>query len=332
MTRRLVAAGVLIVFLLIIFFGLRSCASSRNQRALKDYNRDVTQIATESVDDVMKPFFESMNGGGQDLQSRINQLRLAAEEQRRTAGSIDVPGDAQRAQNALELALNLRTSALTRIAQLVPNALSDNAQVAETAVRGIAGQMQNFLASDVVYSQRVVPYIRDALADADIKDQKIVTSKSLLDLGWLSTNQVADVLGAKRAQGGTGANPNPAPGTHGHGLTSVSVGTTTLNPDGTNRIPAGDNPTFNVKFQNQGENDESDVLVKITVKPNTGKTLTAQKKVNKTSAGTDATASLALDQAPPVGTPATITVEVVAVPGEKVKDNNKQSYTAIFTS
>jgi len=41
--------------------------------------------------------------------------------------------------------------------------------------------------------------------------------------------------------------------------------------------------------------------------------------------------SIPLAQAPPIGTPVTIEVSVARVPGEEKVDNNRQSYTAIFT-
>jgi hypothetical protein len=332
MRRRLIAAGILVVLVVLIFLGLKSCASSRKERAMKDYNRDVTQVATDSVQAVMKPFFELLNQGGSagDLQSRINQLRLTSEEQVKTAKSFNPPGEMQRAQNALELTLNLRTTALGKVASLVPNAASDNGQTAEAAVDRIAGQMEALLASDVVYSQRVQANIITALENGGIGGQRIVDSRALPDLGWLDKDSVAAVLNAKRAQGGTGANATPAPGTHGHGLVSVAVGQTTLNTQGTNRLKAGGNPTFNVKFQNQGENDETGVTVRITVKPQSGKAIVVTKKLNQTKAGTPAEINIPLGQAPPIGTPTTITVEVLKVPGEKLVDNNKATYTAIF--
>ena len=190
--------------------------------------------------------------------------------------------------------------------------------------------MQALLASDVIYSQRVQANIAAALGDADIGGQRIVGSRSLPDIAWLNKNNVAEVLDAKRAGGGTGASSAPAAGTHGHGLTSVSVGQLTLNTEGTNNIPAGSNTTFNVKFQNQGENDEEGVTVRVTLKPQGGKAIVVPKKLNETKAGTPAEINIALGQAPPIGTPTTITVEVVKVPGEKLVENNKATYTAIF--
>jgi hypothetical protein len=332
MRRRLIAAGILVLLVVLIFLGLRSCASSRKERALKDYNRDVTQIASDSADTASN-FFEQLNQGGsvEDLQSRINQLRQTSEQQVSTAKKLDVPGDMKRAQLALEIALDMRTTALGKVAALIDDAASDNGQTAEAAVDRIAGQMQALLASDVIYSQRVQANIIDALEDASIGGQRIVGSRSMPDIAWLDKDNVAGVLDAKRAGGGTGTSSEPAPGTHGHGLTSVAVGQTTLNTQGTNRLAAGANPTFNVKFQNQGENDETDVTVKVTLKPSGGKAIVVQKKLNQTKAGTPAEINIPLGQAPPLSTPTTITVQVAGVPGEKLLDNNKASYTAIFS-
>ena len=47
--------------------------------------------------------------------------------------------------------------------------------------------------------------------------------------------------------------------------------------------------------------------------------------------GTTAEAALALDQAPPVDQPVTISVEVEPVPGEEKTDNNVADYDAVFT-
>ena len=55
------------------------------------------------------------------------------------------------------------------------------------------------------------------------------------------------------------------------------------------------------------------------------------RKGPTTSAGANAEATIPLTSAPPIGTPVTIEVSVARVPGEEKVDNNRQSYTAIFT-
>jgi hypothetical protein len=188
--------------------------------------------------------------------------------------------------------------------------------------------MQAFLASDVIYSQRVIPYVKQALDDNGVGGQEIAPSRFLPNLGWLNPDSVASRLNARVG----GANPNgpPAPGTHGHGLTSVAVGGTVLQPSpAVNRIPAGAGLTFDVKFANQGENDELDVRVLVAITGGT-KPITVRKTLNQTKAGSPAEANIPLGTTPPIGTPVTIKVQIAGVPGEKKLDNNTQSYTAIF--
>ena len=89
--------------------------------------------------------------------------------------------------------------------------------------------------------------------------------------------------------------------------------------------------TFNVKIANQGENNEHDVAVKVTIRGG-GKTITAQETVDQTTPGAEATVAVPLGQAPPIGVGVKITVEVRKVPGEENTTNNKAEYPAIFSA
>jgi len=335
--RRLVAAGIGLLVVILLVFSVKGCVDSRRDNALKDYTRGVAAVMTDSQQTVAEQLFQLLNQGAdqpQDLQGTAQQLRLAAEEQVKQADGLSVPGGLERAQGYLLLVLNLRAQAIAKIADRIPKALAQgraNAQTAEDAVDQIAGQMRAFDASDVVYSQRVKPLIEQKLSDADVNTPPLPAGQFLPDTKWLDPNQVAGVLGAQRAGGGTGTNPNPAPGLHGHGLDSVSVGTQTLQPKpAVNHIKAGSSITFKVNFMNQGDNNESQVIVKVSIAAGTARPITAQRTVDSTTAHSPAEATVALSQAPPVGKAATITVTIEKVPGEKNTSNNHQSYTAIF--
>ena len=330
--RQVVAAAIGVVVLILMVFGVRGCLETRTENALKDYNREVTAIV-ESSGQVSQQLFEALNGGasGEDLQVTVNQVRLVAEEDIDRAEGLDVPGEMKAAQRNLELVLNLREGAIAEIASLIPDANSNTPATADRAVRRVAGEMQALLASDVVYLKRVQPLIAEALSDEDIGGQNIPSSRFLQSIAWLEPDTVADRLGAEAADTSSGSSRTPAPGTHGHGLTSVAVGELTLQPgEVNNRIPAASNIAFTITFQNQGENQEQDVPVTITVE-GSGKPITRRKRVPLTRAGENATATIALATAPPIGEPVTIEVVVGKVPGEQKTDNNRQSYTALFT-
>ena len=196
-------------------------------------------------------------------------------------------------------------------------------------MRQITGQMQMFLASDVLYTVRVVPFIKKALDDNEITGQTIPQSRFLPSIEWLDEATVADRLGATAPATARRRGP-PAPGSHGHGLTSTTVNGTELSQDEANRIPASPNLTFTVNFENQGENDEQAVLVRVEV-TGAGRPITAQATVPRTAAGSSATAEVALRQTPPPNQPVEIKVTVQDVPGEADSSNNTATYPAIFT-
>jgi len=334
MVRRAVAAGVGLLVLVLLVVGVRGCLNNRKEQALKDYNRDVAglvQDADQNTDD----FFQTLGTGGSspnDLQTQVNQLRVRAEGQTRSAVKLDVPGEMLPAHRNLVLTLSLIQEAVGKVAEKLPSALASDATVAENAVKGISGEMQAFTSADVVYTRRVAAIIQQILDKEEIGGQTIQRSSFQQNLGWLDPDIVARRIGSDAGRGaGGGATREPTPGTHGHSLVSTAVGDRTLVAGGApNRIRASSNVTFRAVIANQGENSETDVRVRVRIR-GAGKTITAQETVDETKAGTNAEVSVALGQAPPIGEAVQITVEVRPVPGEGKTDNNSQTYTALFT-
>jgi hypothetical protein len=328
LVRQAVGAGVLVLLAIVIAVGVKGCVSNRKENALKEYNRNVTSVVSSSDREVGRAFFGLLNKGSgqaQDLQVQVNQLRLAADEDARRARNLDVPDAMKGAQRNLELALDFRAEALRRIAADLPTALG-RGQPATLAIQRISGQMQKLLASDVVYNQRVAPLVKERLDDEGISGQRIANSQFMPSVAWLSPQYVAGQLNA----GATPQSSQPAPGLHGHGLTSVAVGDNTLQPSPVvNRVPATGQVAFHVTFANQGDNDERNVRVNVTVR-GSGRTIGARKTVPQTKAGSTAEVDVPLSTTPPIGT-ATVDVSVSAVRGEQKTDNNKQRYTVIFT-
>lgn len=331
LVRRAVALGVLVLVLILVVVGFNSCRSSAKKNALRDYNRDVAAIVQDSDEQVAKPFFELMQADGEQspvsLETQINQYRVVAEDQADRASALDVPDEMVGAQRDLLMVLNFRAEALGTIAEKIRTALG-SAEASQDATADIAGQMQKLLASDVVYSQRVAPLIKEQLDENDITGQTIAGSKFLPNLGWLEPDTVASRIGGT---GASGTKEPLTPGPHGHGLISVAVGDVTMQPQpAVNRIAAGSDVAFTVVFQNQGAADETDVKVTLRIS-GAGDPIVVNKTVAQTVAGANAEVEIPLGQSPPIGTPVTIKVTVGKVPGEQKTDNNTQTYTALFT-
>jgi hypothetical protein len=335
MTRRIVAGVVAVLFLVLLAIVVNSCRNSQHENALKDYNREVSTIAQDSAQQVGQQFFQLLGQQTpqqpQDLQSAISSFRVQAEQQRRQAAGLDVPSDMKGAQQNLLIALEMRRDGLDYIASRVRSALGDSGAVADRAINEIAGQMQVFLASDVIYATRVVPFIRSALNANEIGGQTIAPSRFMPNQAWLAPDTVATALDQQLSSGSSGSSGQPTgPGLHGTGLQSTAFNGVTLQPGTSNRLSYAPGQDFVVTFANQGDNDEFGI--KVTVRISSGsQQITLATTVPKVAQGATAEARIPLEKTPPLDTDATIRVQVAPVPGEKKTDNNRSEYPALFT-
>jgi hypothetical protein len=333
--QAVLAIGVIVVMLLLVF-GVKACRNSAKENALKDYNREVSSIAGESSQQTGAEFFKLLSEGGsnspQDLQSAIASFKTQADQQLTQAENLDVPSEVRNAHQSLLIALEWRRDGLDFIAQQIRTALGDSGEAADKAINDIAGQMQVFLASDVDYETRVRPSIKAALDDAEIGGQNIAPSQFMPSNDWLQPDVVASKLG-QQLSGGTGRSSDEptGPGLHGTNIESVSYGDTTLQPGASNQLTYSPDTTFAVRFTNGGDNDEFDVKVTVRIQGGSGDPISLSDTIDQIAPKASATANLALEESPPLGSALTIRVRVAPVPGEEKTDNNQAEYQAIFT-
>ncbi len=338
MVRRAAAAGIAVLVVILLVFGINGCLNSRKEQALKDYNRDVSTLV-QDADANADDFFDTLAGAtttagadsaSTDVQSEINQLRIRAQALTKRGEGLDVPGEMRPAHVNLLLSLSLVHEAIGKVAQKIPAALSTDSATAVPAVRAIAGEAQAFTSADVVYNRRTAALIKQVLDDNEIGGQVIQSSSFLQNLGWLQPSTVARRIDSQAGRGaGDGGSTEPTAGTHGHGLLAVSVGDLTLTPGQANSLTASSNVTFNVKVANQGDNPEQDVRVRIRI-TGAGDPLRAEQVIDQTQSKTETTVAVRLPESPPIGQAITIAAEVLPVPGEKNTENNKLSFPAIF--
>lgn len=328
MVRRVVAAVGFLVILILIVLVVNSCQNSARKSALKDYNNGVSSLIQQS-DQTGANLFGLLSKGASSnvsgLQNSIDEARVSADSQLAKAKALDVPDEMKPAQANLVLTLQMRRDAIANIATEIQPALGTS--TSKDAVNAIAAQMARAYASDVVYKDYTTPLIAKALHSAGIdvggsNGQTIESGQFVTDLGWLQPATVASKLGAKVPT----ANGKPAPGLHGHTLDSVSVAGTTLDPSSTNTVTASPAPTFTLHFTNGGQNNETNVVCKVTV---SGTSASGQTVVPRTTAGQSSTCDVTLKSAPPAGSQ-TVTATIEPVPGEKNSANNTQSYPVTF--
>ncbi len=328
MVRRLIAAAVAIVLIIVVVLLISGCLKSEKQQSLKTYNHDVSVLAQESEKQVAEPLFVALtNAAGKsalDVEQQIDELQTQARSIANRAKALSVPGEMAAAQQNLLLTFNLRVEGITKLTALVPAALGGKSK--QTSPQ-IAGAMQIFLASDVIYSQRVVPFIQETLANAGITGLSTAPSRFLPNIGWLETSTVESRLAGESSSQST--QTGIAPGHHGSALVGASVGGTQLEAEpAINHVSGGSPTTITATVEDAGEFTEPNVKVDVTVTAG-GKQYKGSGVIPKTEPGKHTTVEIPVTGVP-LGQAAKIEVQVEPVPGETNHEGTKATYLAIF--
>ncbi|MGO9321981.1 MAG: hypothetical protein ACLQBY_14425 [Solirubrobacteraceae bacterium] len=328
MVRRRWAAGVAVVVLIVIVLVINGCLKSEKQQSLKTYNREVSALARESDAQVSHPLFvaltDSSSKSALDVEQQVDELLKQAQGVATHAKGLSVPAEMAAAQQDLLLALDLRVEGMTKLAALVPTALGGQAKQASTK---IAGDMEIFLASDVIYSQRVAPLIQQTLSAAGITGLTTASTRFLPNVGWLEAGTVASRIAGESSS--SSQSGQTLSGHHGSALLGVSVGATKLEPEpAINHISGGGSPTFTATVEDAGEFNETDVKVDVTVTA-AGKQYKASRLIDKTEPGKSANAEIPVTSLP-LGQPAKVEVQIEPVPGETNHEGTKGSYLVIL--
>jgi hypothetical protein len=316
--RWALALGAGLVVLILIVLGIKGCLDARAQSQLSDYARKVAEVVQETEQTSKRFFAKLEEPGNASVTEFVNEVeadRSAMDAIRSRVEGLGAPGDMSRPQQNLELTYELRASAMDAIAEKMPTALGDAG--AEKAMAEIAKQMQKLLASDIVYENVVRPEVDGVLANNGISGDDLPKSTVLPDEKWLEESTVSEALGAISGNSGSAT-----PGVHGTELAGVIVNGTELAEGAPATISAEEGVELEVQVTNQGESTENGVTVAVTVEGNPIK-----GEIDELPVGETGTASIPLTPTP--SGEVTLEVEVEAVPGEHLTENNEATYTLI---
>jgi hypothetical protein len=336
MVRRTLAIGAGLLVLILLVLAFRGCLNARNEQAIKDYVGESSELIDQSKLEGNQ-LFELLGGSGDqddavDAANVVNGLRSESATLVDRANDIDAPDEVSTAQANLLDALELRRDALAAVANALPGALADEERRESTS--DIAEMMQVFLASDVLLKYRFDPSLKKSLEDEDLSDEVSLPRQGRLefvpDVQWVAPDFVADQIAGLRGTGG-GGDESAAPGLHGNGLGTVTLGGVALVAGASATVPLSDDLSFEVQVVNQGENNETDVNVKVTVGEGNDAT-ELEEAIPEIAIGEQQTVTIPLAERPPTGENVPVTVEVEPVPGEEMTDNNTAEFTVIFTS
>lgn len=310
---------------------IHGCEASQTTNSLKNYAADVSGLITKSDNNGALVFQELRSGEAksdvESLQTQLNTGVQNAIKDLASAQRLSAPGAMASAQTNLVLVMKMRRDGLEQIAANIAKAAVPADSV--DAVYAISEGTSTLYASDVVYKK----YVGTAMAGALNGDGLTVGGNSgvqinsgqiVPDLGWLSQNDIAIWLGVtvpSKVANGT------CTSLCGHSLNSVTVGSTTLNPDANNTVPANPAPTFQLNITNGGEQDEFDVQCKVTIKGLPSDTATST--IAETTPGETTNCEVTLPSPPTPGL-YQVTAEVMPVTGEKNIKNNIAKYNVTF--
>jgi hypothetical protein len=318
--RRGLALGGALILLILIVLGVKGCLDARARSALSSYAGNVTQIVDETQQ-TSKRLFNKLNEPGElsvtDFVAEVEADRGAMDSYAGRVEALGAPGDMKHAQSGLELVYELRSNAMDEIANKMSTALGEVG--AKQATEKIAAQMQKLLASDVLYAQVVRPEINGVLASNGLEGDDVPKSVFLPEgTKWLDESAVSAALGSVSGASGTATT-----GVHGLGLVGTSVNGAELSSEAPTGVVVEGTPEVEVQVQNQGESTENGIGVSVTVNGSTVK-----GSIDSIAAGATETVAIPLTPAP-TGE-ATLEVEVEAVPGEHLTENNEATYSVVF--
>jgi hypothetical protein len=323
-----VAIGGAIVVLILLFLLIKGCRDRAKDSAFRDYASEVEALINDSNAE-SKAMFQALsttprNADQLDVTDQLNTQRADAVQLVSRAKGTDHPGELDGAHSLVVQTLEFRADAIEKIAEAIPAATGTRNR--RDAIDLIAGEMEALHASDVIYLKRAVPNLQAAYQEQGISAQ-FPTARFLPSLNWMDPKFVQGELDKI-----SGEAPDQAatPGAHGTGLGAVSVNGTELTDGDVNRVATGGKPpSFEVQVENQGESEETNLRVSVTVAGQ--KDVTVDQTIPRIAAGDTATVTIPLGQPPPTDGSSEVTIEVAAVPGEETRENNEATYQVAFT-
>ena len=328
----LIAFLILAVVLLVV--GVRSCSSNSKHDRYATYITAVRRVAATSTG-IGRQLNQVLAAPGTKESQLEAKLRgLAAQQQQAVAQarSIDPPGPLRVEQDHLIEVMQLRASALSRLADAFRQTAT--AKNAGSAGGLLAAQARLLVASDVNYDFYVREPTQQELLHQDIRDIGGVPDSNVFPNADLASSQA--MMNVWQRVHGAATGGNTTGGKHGSALGPVKA-----LPDGMtltsgasasdNQITASTDLAFQVTVEDSGDFQEFNVGVTLTIQKSP-KPIILRKKIPVINAGETKTVTFTnIDINGLFGVPTTIKVDVEPVPGETTTTNNSAEYRVIFS-
>jgi hypothetical protein len=325
----LILAAVLLVVL------ARGCASSGKHARYENYIQAVRGIAGRSEQDG-KDLNRTLAATGikeSELETKIKGLAAREQQEVAQARELNPPGPLRREHDHLIEVLQLRASALSRLADAFRQTATAKAAAATTSGRLIADQARLLVASDVNWDFYFKEPTQTELENQNIRDIGGVPDSNIFPNPELASTATMTNVWQRVHGAATGGTPG---GKHGSALASVTAlpDGKRLNPSGSasdNEITASTDLAFQIAVEDSGDFQELNVGVTLTIQ-RSPKPIVLKKRIPVLNSGETKTVTFTdINIGDLFGLPTTIKVDIEPVPGETTTTNNSAEYKVIFS-
>jgi outer membrane murein-binding lipoprotein Lpp len=327
----LIAFLILAVVLFVVL--VRGCASNSKHDRYANYITDVRRVAQGSAG-IGRELNDTLAATGtkeSELEAKLKGLAAQQQQEVAQARGMNPPGPLRVEHDHLIEVLQLRASALTRLADAFRQTAT--AKNATTAGRLIADQARLLVASDVNWDVYFKEPTQAELERQNIRDIGGVPGSNVFPNPDLASTQAMMTVWQRVHGAATGGNPS---GKHGSALGSVKAlpdGKTLVSGGSAsqNEITASTDLAFQVSVEDSGDFQEFNVGVTLTIQKSP-RPIVLRKKIPVINAGETKTVTFTnIDINGLFGLPTTIKVDVEPVPGETTTTNNSAEYRVIFS-
>ena len=341
--RALIAIGLLVIVALILISTIRGCQRDKVVNSYRSYLTTSNAIAVESEDlgNQLQTLLDNKALLKRaSIMAQVAELAVKSTALVERATKLNPPDRLSGPNRTLVTALEYRAQGLTQLPEAIDAAVI--AKDVPSARTTLAAPLQILAASHVIYRTSYKLPAENAIQADKIKDVTVAKSEFFPGNTYDKTSPtgaVKVIASIKQARRTTDPSGTAVAGSV-HGL-SISGAFAVRGGKKTQLIPAttvtlvpDEGMTFEVAVENGGDFVESNIDVKFTyTAPNDPTGTTQTQVIDEISPGqtNQKTLIFKLNQTPALTVPSTITIEVTAVPEEKVIANNKFQYPVEFT-
>jgi hypothetical protein len=327
--RLLVILAAIIIAVVIIVIAARSAIQSGEAA---DYQRYMTAIADilKQSDAVGAELEEMLTTPGDtnrtEIQSRLDSFVSTSEQLKVDAEAIEAPKDLVEGgvHQFFLMVMSFREKGVSELKPALMNAL----EVEDTEVTSerISYALYCLVNSDFLYEEVFIPKTTDILTKKELTGISVPTTKFVSDPDLASSRSVLNILEGLKSTGNLQA-------IHGVALTKVVAipDNKEITAEGTFNLTASDELAFDVTVENQGNMDEKNVKVVITLL--SSESSEPQKVVTEIpliKAKKEVTTKVSGINAAPYGEVAVLKVKAGPVQDEKYSENNVIEANVIF--